>query len=134
MAFHLVVIRENCSGCRACQLACSQAHGAGFDPSRSRLFVRKDDVAGCDCPVVCRSCVDAACVGACPTAALTQTQQGWLSLDEASCIKCGACVQACPHDALRLDPSSRTPLACDGCDGSPACVAACVTGALEVRL
>ena len=132
MDFRLVADQDKCSGCRACQIACSETHGQGFNPSQSRLFVLKDDVAGCDIPIVCRFCNDAACVAACPTQALTQTKNGWLALDEGICIACGACVAACPYDALRSNVSSRMPLACDGCNGSPACVAACITGALEV--
>ena len=132
MDFRLVGIQEKCSGCRACQLACSEAHGQGFAPSQSRLFILKDDVAGIDRPITCQFCIDAACVAACPTKALTQTKNGWLALDETTCIACGACIQACPHDALRFDPALRLPLACDGCHGEPACVAACVTGALEI--
>jgi len=131
MAFQLVAHREKCSGCRACQLACSEAHGDGFNPSRSRMFVIKDDVSGNDLPVVCRFCKDATCVAACPTGALTRTVHGWLALDNGTCISCGACTLACPYDALRLDPASQQPLVCDACSGTPACVAACVTGALE---
>ncbi|MBU1049998.1 4Fe-4S dicluster domain-containing protein [Candidatus Bipolaricaulota bacterium] len=131
MGFHLATNHKKCSGCRACQLACSEAHGAGFRPSQSRMFVVKDDIAGSDRPMVCRFCSDAACVAACPTQALTQTTHGWLALDRATCIACLACVRACPHEALRFDPASNTPLACDGCQGTPACVAACVTEALE---
>jgi len=131
MDFRLVGNEEKCSGCRACQVACSEAHGHGFNPSQSRMFVIKDDISGHDRPIACLYCIDAACVVACPANALTQTKHGWLALDEVLCIACGACILACPFDALRLDPSSRTPLACDGCNGSPACVAACVTGALE---
>lgn len=131
MAFQLLVHRERCSGCRACQLACSEAHGDGFDPARSRMFVIKDDISGNDLPIVCRFCNDAACAAACPTKALTQTSHGWLALDSGACTSCGACTLACPYKALRLNPSSRQPLACDACGGTPACVAACVTGALE---
>ena len=131
MEFQLQSYHGKCSGCRACQLACSEAHGAGFDPARSRTFVIKDDVAGNDLPNVCRFCKDAACVAACPTKALTQTVRGWLTLDKTVCISCGACLLACPYDVLRLDPASQQPLNCDGCGGAPACVAACVTGALE---
>jgi len=132
MQFRLQSYHEKCSGCRACQLACSEAHGDGFNPTRSRMFVVKDDVSGNDLPIVCRFCDDADCVAACPTDALTQTVHGWLALNNGACTSCGACTHACPYNALRLDPSSRQPLACDGCGGgAPLCVAACVTGALE---
>ncbi|MFC2095624.1 4Fe-4S dicluster domain-containing protein [Candidatus Bipolaricaulota bacterium] len=132
MEFRLQVAQEKCSGCRACQVACSEAHGQAFNPAQSRMFVTKDDVAGIDAPVVCRYCTNAACVSVCPAGALTQTEHGWLALDTEACVSCARCMPACPFDALRADPSSQQPLACDGCGGSPACVGVCVTGALGV--
>jgi len=56
MNFRLAARREKCSGCRACQLACSEAHGDGFNPARSRMFVIKDDASGNDLPITCRFC------------------------------------------------------------------------------
>ena len=133
MSFVLRARPETCSGCRACQLACSEAHGEGFNPSRSRLVVAKDDVGGVDQPIVCRFCDPAPCVNACLTGALLKTAGGWLSLRDGDCVACHACVAACPFDALKMDPSGSCPLACDGCDGHPACVGVCVTGALEIE-
>lgn len=43
----------------------------------------------------------AACVGACPTGAITLSDTVW-SLDSGACIFCGACERACPRDAIRL--------------------------------
>jgi formate hydrogenlyase subunit 6/NADH:ubiquinone oxidoreductase subunit I len=51
------------------------------------------DAARCD-----RS---AACVDACPTAAIALSGARW-SLDAGACIFCGACERACPRGAVKL--------------------------------
>src|SRR5512143_2263065 len=43
----------------------------------------------------CRDCVDA-----CPTAAITQDEDG-LRVDLGRCLFCNECVAACPEDALQ---------------------------------
>lgn len=43
----------------------------------------------------------AACVAACPTAAIRVVAPTW-SLDAGACIFCGACERVCPTGALRL--------------------------------
>jgi formate hydrogenlyase subunit 6/NADH:ubiquinone oxidoreductase subunit I len=43
----------------------------------------------------------AACVLACPTAAIKLIGSVW-SLDTGACIFCGACARACPRDAIAL--------------------------------
>jgi len=44
---------------------------------------------------------NAACVGACPTAAIRVAAPTW-SLDAGACIFCGACERVCPTGAIRL--------------------------------
>jgi formate hydrogenlyase subunit 6/NADH:ubiquinone oxidoreductase subunit I len=44
---------------------------------------------------------NAACVAACPTAAIGVAAPKW-SLDAGACIFCGACERACPAGAIRL--------------------------------
>lgn len=133
MALRLVADENHCSGCRACEVACADAHENAFCPSLARLRVLKRDAEGIDRPIVCRFCADAPCVAACPTDALNQLQHGVLQLDPARCQGCGECAAACPHEALRIHPQTGQPLICDLCDGEPACVAACVTGALTLE-
>ncbi len=49
------------------------------------------------------SCVDCgACVSVCPTEALSLGEDYSLVLDEEKCIHCGACVPACPVNALDM--------------------------------
>ncbi len=44
---------------------------------------------------------NAACVVACPTAAIQVVAPSW-SLDAGACIFCGACERVCPTGAIRL--------------------------------
>ena len=95
------------------------------------MRVVKDDVAGVDGPLACELCIDAPCVAACPTAALTISSDRRIRLDPTLCSPCDACIVACPNGSLRADPETGFPLLCDLCDGTPACVAACVSGTLK---
>jgi len=133
MALRLVADETRCSGCRACEVACSDVHEETFGPALARLWVEKCDAEGIDRPMVCLFCVDAPCVAACPTEALTQRSDRILQLDGARCEGCEQCVVACPHGALRVHPTTGRPLVCDLCGGQPACVAVCVTGALGLE-
>ena len=127
----IVVSIDRCTGCRACLLACSSAHGEGFSPRRARLWIDKDDLAAQDRPIICRHCSDPACVSACPRGALIRNELGALELDKGNCERCGLCICACPYGALRSDPETLMPMPCDLCHGSPACVRVCVVGALS---
>ena len=133
MALRLVVDESRCSGCRACEVVCSDAHEDGFSPALARLRVLKRDAEGIDRPIVCRFCAEVPCVAACPTDALSQQSTGVLQLNATLCQGCGECAKACPHEALRLHPATGQPLVCDLCGGEPACVAVCATGALTLE-
>lgn len=128
----LLVDRRLCTGCRACELACSHHHEGVFAPSVARLRVRKDEAAGVDEPMVCRQCGVARCVEACSHGALSRERRtGAVLLDAGLCVRCGDCVEACPFHAIGVHPDTALPLICDLCGGEPACVARCVTGALR---
>ncbi|WP_238242487.1 4Fe-4S binding protein [Methylobacterium iners] len=51
----------------------------------------------------CTLCL--ACVGACPTHALTDsTDRPLLGFDESLCVQCGLCAATCPEDVISLKP------------------------------
>ena len=41
-----------------------------------------------------------ACVGTCPTEALSMNAEGKVECNEELCIDCGACVATCPVEAI----------------------------------
>jgi len=126
----LKVNPELCTGCRMCEMECSNAHEQLFGTAISRIRVSKLEQVGIDYPVVCQQCVNAPCVAACPEDALHRTPAGTIALDASRCRQCGACVEACPFGAMNLHPKTGLPLSCDLCGGTPSCVAGCPTGAL----
>ncbi|RJQ10351.1 MAG: 4Fe-4S dicluster domain-containing protein [Bacillota bacterium] len=132
MSRRMVVDVAVCSGCRACEMACSFQHEDAFSPPLSRVRVVKIEAEGLDRPVLCRGCVKAACVEVCPTGALTKDGVwGNPELNSDECIGCGACVEACPFGAMHLHPETGLALVCDLCGGDPACVKRCTPRALR---
>lgn len=130
-------IKENCTGCRACELACFAAHrteggrtvGTVTVPVTPKLFVDGTQVTQC------KHCEDAPCRNACQRDAILRIDNQLL-INTQKCQRCGApvCASACPFGSIRLMP---LPSKCDLCIGEEgsACVAACPNKALRlVRL
>lgn len=137
----IVVIPNRCSGCRVCELVCSESHEDRFHPSKARIQVLSFDETVQDIPVVCQQCEDAPCLEACPQDAISwNSETTAVIVDRELCIQCGSCVRACvigleqvkpEHKlAIRLDEDHEMPLKCDLCDGDPQCVKFCPMEAL----
>ncbi|NQU10656.1 4Fe-4S dicluster domain-containing protein [bacterium] len=157
----VLVDLTRCIGCRACENACrvrQQRPGLsterfGYGPGEGRLsftnwtFVDFRDARGAPAakttfPVKkqCMHCLDAACVSACPVAALHKTPRGSVVYEASRCIGCRYCMIACPFNVPRYEwNEGLTPRVgkCDFCDDRvaagrrPACVEACPTGTLK---
>ncbi len=52
-------------------------------------------------PELCAGCGD--CVDACPTEAITLTDDGIAVVDEDLCSDCAACVDVCPSEAITIE-------------------------------
>jgi anaerobic carbon-monoxide dehydrogenase iron sulfur subunit len=127
----LVVKKDLCSGCRACQVACVARHDGGFGVATARIHVTKVERLGIDHPQVCRLCRRPPCVGACPTHALYRDERlGAVLLRPDDCIGCSCCAEACPFGMSRLHPGTGLALICDLCGGDPVCVGRCATRAI----
>jgi Fe-S-cluster-containing hydrogenase component 2 len=121
--------RQNCTGCRSCEYACTLFHNNTVWPAMARIHVLKyKDII--DVPVLCWQCDDAPCIAACPTtpkSIVRDAKTNGIILNEQTCLgaKCMKCAEACPPQYVRENPVTGQPLICDLCGGDPQCVKAC---------
>jgi len=141
---HAFVFDANrCTGCQACQLACTIENG--LQPDRSWRAIstfnerRHPGIALFHLSLACNHCADPACMTACPALAYSvDSSTGAVLLDADACIGCGYCAWACPYDAPRFDHDVGVMTKCTFCNHrlaeglAPACAALCPTGALSV--
>ncbi len=125
-----------CTGCKNCEIACSQ-HFEGKTWLAASALQVYEVPPGVEFPVTCYQCDEPRCVPACPAAALTQDPAtSTIKLDTTKCLRtaqkgeCTKCADACPGATIQFHPTSSAPMFCDLCGGDPACVKNCPDGAL----
>jgi len=152
-----------CIGCKACEVACKQwnrlpgadkegmemtgdsydntrrldnAHWRHVkfieqfndDRSKSRWLMMSD---------VCKHCVRAACLEACPTGAIVRTEFDTVVIQPDVCKGMKLCVDACPFGVIHLIPPLKIARKCTLCydrisEGLlPACAQACPTDSIR---
>jgi len=143
-----------CVGCNSCALACKEVNGLSQPDvvpdaltTEAYTFVEERWATRTDGQVVqrfvkrqCMHCLNAACVSACPAAAMYKGTQGQVVYRAYRCLGCRYCQAACPFVVPRfnwddgIDPVINK---CQLCYGrtkvgqKPACVSACPSGALR---
>jgi Fe-S-cluster-containing hydrogenase component 2 len=133
---HIVVDPEKCSGCRHCELVCSEHLFGVFNPKLSAI--RVDREYGGPAPWVethtCHQCPEAWCLSVCPKDALERDEKtGALLIDTKKCDGCGDCIKACPFGMIKIHKQTKKAFKCDLCGGDPQCVAECPMGALSLK-
>jgi formate dehydrogenase iron-sulfur subunit len=149
-----------CIGCKACEVACKQWNnlpmddvgltGFSYDNTvdlgattwRHVAFVEQAPasdgrpVAWLMLSDVCKHCVNAGCLEACPTGAIIRTEFDTVVIQQDICNGCGYCIPACPFGVPQLDHQFGTARKCTLCfdrlvDGlEPACAKACPTDSI----
>lgn len=122
-----------CTGCRACEMACSAFHAkprySSVNPSRSRIRVVADEIRDEYVPVRAGNLTRSECDG-----------RHYYQINDKRYSECSFCRAACPSRDYFTEPDSGLPLKCDMCEDEPAlaeplCVTVCQPGCLtyEVR-
>jgi formate dehydrogenase iron-sulfur subunit len=143
-----------CDGCNSCALACKENWGlprADVVPealsSDAYAFVETRQVLTAGGQELtryikhqCMHCLDAACVSACPAAAMYKSAEGAVRYRAERCLGCRYCQVACPFGVPRFDWDNGVNPVISKCQmcydllqqgQAPACVQDCPTGALR---
>ncbi len=119
---------SRCSGCRACQLACSLHLVGENNPKKAALAIIPHfpdpgtfEVKTCD---QCGDCADV-----CPADAIRQDERGAYYIVAEECTACLACQEACPQQVIISIAGRDAPIKCDACGD---CLAVCGMDALTL--
>lgn len=124
---------DTCIGCKACQVACQDAHQLlSHEYFRRVVYVERLQKY---VSMSCNHCQEPGCVKKCPTGAMYIKEEVVLHNDHL-CIGCGECISACPYHAISLSEKYGWAQKCDSCyeerknGKEPVCVASCPTHSL----
>ena len=128
----LIIDLEKCDRCDSCGVSCDyyqrpHAEDHGMLGLRERATFA----------LVCRQCLYASCIIACPFDAIERQDDGIIKRYNLRCVSCKSCAHACPFGTIYPEMLQFYETHCDSCLGrneeAPPCVASCSQGALEYR-
>jgi benzoyl-CoA reductase subunit BamC len=119
---------DKCTGCRACEMACSAYHAkpkySSVNPARSRIRVVSDEINDEYVPIRAGYYTQSECNG-----------RYEYIIDGKEYSECSFCGASCPSRDFFIEPDSGLPLKCDMCESvpplaEPLCVQVCQPGCL----
>ena len=153
----MLIDLTRCTGCNSCALACKESNGLPASDtapqaldSKTFTFVDARQVVTAGGEVEtryvkrqCMHCLNAACVSACPAAAMHSSGQGPVIYRPNRCLGCRYCQMACPFEVPRFEWDNGINPKISKCwlcyerlqaGQKPACAEACPTGTLRFGL
>ena len=105
---------DQCSGCRACLLACSLHLFGENNPKKAALaIIPHFPEPGTFEVRTCTQC--GTCAEVCPVEAIHQNDKGAYYIDPEECTACMVCVEECPEGVIFTHPDHEAPFKCDLC-------------------
>lgn len=130
----LLIDKDSCMGCHACEIACKQEHNLGLGPRLVRVIEQSPDFI----PIYCHHCENPPCKEVCSVKAISINDQGIVLIDSELCIGCKECIKACNYEAMQFDDNQEVAVKCDLCikrlekKKKPSCMIVCPTGSIRL--
>ncbi|MFA6443960.1 MAG: hypothetical protein WCV99_16610 [Sterolibacterium sp.] len=124
----ILVNVDKCTGCRACEMACSAFHSnpkfSSINPAKARIHVVSNELTDEYVPIFAGNHTRSGCDG-----------RHVYTIDGKTYSECSFCRASCPTRDNFIEPDSGLPLKCDMCESTPPlkqpwCVEVCGEDAL----
>jgi Fe-S-cluster-containing dehydrogenase component/DMSO reductase anchor subunit len=136
---------NKCTGCNACQIACSLENEVQLPINWRQVNTfnqsRHPEIPVFNASMACNHCIDPPCLKYCPALAISKEENtGAVIINQNLCIGCKYCSWVCPYDAPVFNTTNGMTEKCTLClhrldeDLDPACVALCPTSALQLSI